>query len=207
MDTTSTHIYMIWYRIEMQMEARILLEMRRLCIHWLTLNCNIFFFCNLSSPRKQYTHTHIHTHTHTLALATSPFSSFTPLPGLCYLSWPIDTSLFVYLPVFSSQQTHLCLKIFPLVCSSDLGYSSPSSSQTTMCPQQSTPNFTSLVLNFILEMSSYFQFQLYTTSWWWSSLFLFLSQTLSFPGNCNGFVIRLSLLFKCHHCQYVGIFL
>ena len=74
---------MIWYRIEMQMEASILLEMRRLCIHWLILNCNIFFFfffCNLSTPRKWYTHTH------TLALTTLPFSSITPC--LAYATFP-----------------------------------------------------------------------------------------------------------------------
>lgn len=60
MDTTSTQIYMIWYRIEMQMEARILLEMR-LCIHWLTLNCNIFLFFFLQFINTQET---VHTHTH-----------------------------------------------------------------------------------------------------------------------------------------------
>lgn len=147
----------------------------------------LFFFAIYQHPGNG-----IHTCTHTLALTTLPFSSITRawlmVPFLMH-----GHQSFVYLPVFSSQQTHLCLKIFTLVCYSDLEYSSLSSSQTTMSLQQSTLNFTSLLLNFILEMS-YFQFQFSTIGWWWSSLFLFFSQPLLFPDS----EMALSFIFHCY---------
>lgn len=95
--------------------------------------------------------------------------------------------------------THLCLKIFTLVCYSDLEYSSLSSSQTTM--SLNNLHWISLHYCWILYRNVIFSIPIF-----YYRLMVVISLSILLPASVisrqwNGFVIHLSL-FKCHLCQY-----
>lgn len=180
---------MIYYRIEM-IEASILLEIICLLYSLADSKLQYFFFCNLSTLRNG-----IHTCTHTLALTTLPSLS---IEFKCQLhgTFPDAWTPVIYLPVFSSQQIISALKIFTLVCYSDLEYSSLSSSNYK-CLSNNLHWSHSLLLNFILEMS-YFSIPIFTRLMVVISPFLFFSQPV-ISRQWNGLLSFIFLLlFKCH---------
>lgn len=197
---------MIWYRIEMQVEASILLEIRRLCIHWLILNCNIFSLFFFFFAIYQHPGNGIHTHAHTLALTTLPFSSITPC--LAYATFPdawtpvicLSSCFFITANSSLPEDLYISLFFWPGV-------------------------FFSLIFsNYNVPPAIYTEFHFITAEFYTRNVIIFsipifyyrlmvvISLSILLPASVisrqwNGFVIHLSLLFKCHRCQYIGIFL
>ena len=195
------------YRIEMQMEASILLEMRRLCIHWLILNCNIFFFFFflqfINTQETVYTHTHTHTHIsfdhitllfHHLCLAYATFpDAWTPV--IC-----LSSCFFITANSSLPEDLYISSFFWPGV-------------------------FFSLIFsNYNVPPTIYTEFHFITAEFYTRNVIIFsipifyyrlmvvISLSILLPASVisrqwNGLVIHLSLLFKCHRCQYVGIFL
>lgn len=193
---------MIWYRIEMQIEASILLEMRRLCIHWLILNCNIFFFffCNLSTPRKRYTHMHTHiSFDHITLLFYHPCLAYGTFPDAWTPVICLSSCLFITANSSLPEDLYISLLFWPGV-------------------------FFSLIFsNYNVSPTIYTEFHFITAEFYtrnvifsipifYYRLMVVISLSILLPASVisrqwNGFVIHLSLLFKCHLCQYIGIFL
>ena len=160
-----------------------------------------FFFAIYQHPGNG-----IHTHAHTLALTTLPFSSITPC--LAYATFPdawtpvicLSSCFFITANSSLPEDLYISLFFWPGV-------------------------FFSLIFsNYNVPPAIYTEFHFITAEFYTRNVIIFsipifyyrlmvvISLSILLPASVisrqwNGFVIHLSLLFKCHRCQYIGIFL
>lgn len=186
------------------MEESILLEIRRLCVHWLTHKLQYFlFFGNLSTPRKRYirTYTYVFIFVRVTLLFHHPHPLLTP-PFLTHGDPAICLASRFFIGANSFLPEDLCISssfwpgiFFSLIFSY---YYVPPTIYT---------EFYFIIVEFYTINIIVFSIPIlyYSMMVVISPFILLLASVI--PRQGSRFLIHLSVLFKSRSCQCVGIFL